>query len=84
MNWDQLAGKWLEAKGSIRQKWGKLTDDDLEVIAGSKDKFLGRVQARYGIAKEEAERQLDQWAMDAAPDDQPSSARAARERAAKR
>jgi uncharacterized protein YjbJ (UPF0337 family) len=48
-------------KGSVKQQWGKLTDDDLEVIAGSKDKFVGRLQERYGIKKEEAQRQLDAW-----------------------
>jgi len=61
MNWDQIAGKWTQAKGAIRQKWGKLTDDDLEVMAGSKDKFVGRIQERYGIAKEAAEAQADEW-----------------------
>jgi uncharacterized protein YjbJ (UPF0337 family) len=61
MNWDQIAGKWSQVKGGIRQKWGHLTDDDLEVIAGSKDKFVGRIQERYGIAKEEAERQVNEW-----------------------
>ncbi|MGA2983938.1 MAG: CsbD family protein [Terriglobia bacterium] len=61
MNWDQIAGKWSQIKGAVRQKWGKLTDDDLEVIAGSKDKLVGRIQERYGIAKEQAQRQLDEW-----------------------
>ena len=61
MNWDQISGKWSQVKGDIRQKWGKLTDDDLEVIAGSKDKLVGRIQERYGIQKEEAQRQLDNW-----------------------
>ncbi len=46
MNWDQIAGKWSQIKGGIRQKWGKLIDDDLEVIAGSKDKVVGRLQER--------------------------------------
>ena len=61
MNWDQIQGKWTQMKGSIKQKWGKLTDDDLDVIAGSKDKLVGRLQERYGIKKEEAQRQLDAW-----------------------
>jgi uncharacterized protein YjbJ (UPF0337 family) len=65
MNWDQIAGKWNQMKGEVRQKWGKLTDDDLEVAAGSKDKLIGRIQERYGIAKEEAQTQFDDWARTA-------------------
>jgi len=61
MNWDQIQGKWTQMKGAVKQQWGKLTDDDLEVIAGSKDKLVGRLQERYGIQKEEAQRQLDRW-----------------------
>jgi uncharacterized protein YjbJ (UPF0337 family) len=61
MNWDQIEGKWKQFKGSAKQKWAKLTDDDLELIAGNRDQFAGRLQERYGIAKEEAERQLDEW-----------------------
>ena len=61
MNWDQLQGKWKQSKGKVREKWGKLTDDDLDVIAGKRDQLVGRIQERYGIAKEEAEKQVDQW-----------------------
>lgn len=61
MNWDQVAGKWKQMKGSARQQWGKLTDDDLEQIAGNRDKFIGVLQQRYGIAKDEAQRQADDW-----------------------
>jgi uncharacterized protein YjbJ (UPF0337 family) len=61
MNWDQIEGKWTQMKGSVKQKWGKLTDDDLKVIAGSRDKLVGRIQERYGIKKEEAQRQCDEW-----------------------
>ena len=61
MNWDQIQGKWKQIKGTARQKWAKLTDDDLEFIAGNREHFAGRLQERYGIAKEEAERQLDEW-----------------------
>jgi uncharacterized protein YjbJ (UPF0337 family) len=61
MNWDQIQGKWKQLKGTARQKWAKLTDDDLEYIAGNREHFAGRLQERYGIAKEEAERQLDEW-----------------------
>lgn len=61
MNWDQIAGKWSQLKGGIRERWGRLTDDDLEVIAGNRDKFVGLVQERYGILKEDAERQINEW-----------------------
>jgi uncharacterized protein YjbJ (UPF0337 family) len=61
MNWDQIEGKWKQMKGSVKQKWGKLTDDDLDYIAGSRDKFVGRIQERYGIAKDEAQKQADEW-----------------------
>jgi len=62
MNWDQIQGKWKQAKGSLRQQWGKLTDDDLDMIAGSREKFVGLVQERYGIAREEAQKRADEWA----------------------
>lgn len=68
MNWDQIAGRWTQIKGEIREKWGRFTDDDLEVIAGSKDKFVGRFQVLYGIAKEEAEREVDDWLKEDRPD----------------
>jgi uncharacterized protein YjbJ (UPF0337 family) len=59
MNWDQVQGKWKQSKGKFREKWGKLTDDDLEVIAGNRDQLVGRIQERYGIAKEAAQQQAD-------------------------
>ena len=61
MNWDILEGKWKQMKGSVKKQWGKLTDDDLDYMAGSKDQFVGRLQERYGIAKDEAQRQADNW-----------------------
>lgn len=61
MNWDIVEGKWNQVKGSIRQKWGKITDSELETIAGEKDKFLGLIQERYGKRRDEAERELDDW-----------------------
>jgi uncharacterized protein YjbJ (UPF0337 family) len=61
MNSDQMAGKWKQMKGAVKTKWGKLTDDDLDVIAGQKEQLVGRIQERYGIAKEEAQRQVDDW-----------------------
>jgi len=51
----------MQMKGSIRQRWGKLTGDDLEIVAGSKDKLVDRIQGRYGMAKEDAEAQFDDW-----------------------
>jgi uncharacterized protein YjbJ (UPF0337 family) len=61
MNWDQMEGKWKQVKGSVKTRWGKLTDDDLDVIAGQKDQLVGRVQERYGIAKDQAQREVDDW-----------------------
>jgi uncharacterized protein YjbJ (UPF0337 family) len=61
MNWDVIEGKWKQVKGEVKSKWGKLTDDDLDVIAGNKDKFLGKLQERYGMSKDQAERDLDTW-----------------------
>ncbi len=61
MNWDQIKGNWKQFRGKARQQWGRLTDDDLEVAAGNRDEMIGRVQERYGIARDEAERQVAQW-----------------------
>ncbi len=61
MNQDTIGGKWMQFKGTIKERWGKLTDDDLDVIAGRRDQLLGKVQERYGIARDEAERQLQGW-----------------------
>ena len=61
MNWDQTEGMWKQLKGSVKQQWGKLTDDDLEQARGERDKLVGRIQERYGVAKDEASRQLDEW-----------------------
>jgi uncharacterized protein YjbJ (UPF0337 family) len=62
--WDQIAGKWKQLKGDVRTRWGKLTDDEVEEIAGQRDKLAGKIQERYGVAKEEANRQVDEWAED--------------------
>ena len=62
MNEDTIAGNWKQFKGKVKEQWGKLTDDDLVEIAGKRDQLAGKIQARYGIAKEEAERQLDDFA----------------------
>jgi uncharacterized protein YjbJ (UPF0337 family) len=61
VNWDQIKGKWTQFKGKAREQWGDLTDDDLEKAKGNREQLAGRIQERYGIAKEEAERQVDEW-----------------------
>ena len=61
MNWDTVEGQWKQLKGKIRSKWGKLTDSDLDVIGGKKDMLVGRLQERYGLKKDEAERDVDDY-----------------------
>ncbi len=61
MNWDQIKGKWTQFTGKAREQWGNLTDNDLERAAGNRDQLVGVIQERYGIAKEEAEKQVDDW-----------------------
>jgi uncharacterized protein YjbJ (UPF0337 family) len=61
MNEDRIQGNWKQVKGKVKEQWGKLTDDDLDVIAGKRDQLLGRIQERHGIAKDEAERQVEDF-----------------------
>lgn len=61
MAWDRVKGNWKQFKGEIKEQWGKLTDDELDQIEGKRDKLVGRIQERYGIAKDEAERQVSSW-----------------------
>jgi uncharacterized protein YjbJ (UPF0337 family) len=61
MNWDRIEGNWKQFKGSALQQWGKLTDDQLDVVAGKRDLLLGRIQEAYGITKDETEKQLAAW-----------------------
>lgn len=61
MNWDQIEGQWKDLKGSVREKWAKFTDDDVELIAGKKDRFVGKLQERYGLAKDRAELEVDDY-----------------------
>ena len=58
MNWDQIAGNWKQVKGVVRERWGKLTDDDVDVIAGKRDILLGKIQEKHGVAREVAEKEL--------------------------
>ena len=60
MNWDIVKGNWEQLKGEARVKWGKLTDNDWEVMAGSKDKLVGKLQEHYGLARDQAEKQVDE------------------------
>ncbi|WP_043750843.1 CsbD family protein [Imhoffiella purpurea] len=59
MNWEQIRGNWNQAKGELKMRWGKLTDDDLTMIDGERDKLVGSLQVKYGITKEEAMQQID-------------------------
>jgi uncharacterized protein YjbJ (UPF0337 family) len=59
VNWDQIRGNWNQAKGDLKVRWARLTDDDLAMIEGERDKLVGRLQELYGISKEEAERQVE-------------------------
>ena len=61
MNWDQVEGNWKQIRGKAKQMWADLTDDDLENIAGKRQELVGRLQAKYGIAKDKAEQQIDEW-----------------------
>jgi len=61
MNWDQIEGKWKQYSGKAKEKWGKLTDDDLTTIGGKRDQLIGRLQERYGMAREQAEKQIDEF-----------------------
>ncbi len=61
MNWDRIEGNWKQFKGKVKVQWGKLTDDQLDVIAGKRDSLAGKIQETYGISKEVAEKQLTDW-----------------------
>ena len=61
MNWDKIEGDWRQFKGKVQSQWGKLTNDDLDVINGNQQQLTGLLQKRYGIAKDEADKQLKTW-----------------------
>src|SRR5207253_2801542 len=61
MDWNQVEGNWKEVKGKVKQKWAKLTDDDLADINGQRDQLEGRLQKRYGYAKDQARKDVDDW-----------------------
>ena len=68
MNWDRIEGNWKQLKGKAKEQWGKLTDDDIDVIAGRRDQLAGKIQERYGVAKDEAEKQVSSWEHSAKDD----------------
>ncbi|MEQ8178135.1 MAG: CsbD family protein [Amphiplicatus sp.] len=61
MNSDKLQGEWKQLKGSVKEQWGKLTDDDVARVEGNYDQLVGKIQERYGVAREEAEKQVKEW-----------------------
>jgi uncharacterized protein YjbJ (UPF0337 family) len=61
MDWNRVEGNWKQFKGKIKEKWGQLTDDDLDQIAGKRDQLEGRIQERYGLAKDQVRRDVDDW-----------------------
>ena len=61
MNWDRVEGSWKQIKGKVQQQWGKLSNDDLNLVEGKRTELVGRIQERYGIQRDEAERQIDSW-----------------------
>ena len=61
MNWDQIEGNWKQFKGKVKEQWGKLTDDDLDVIRGKREQLVWKLQERYGYSKEQAEKAADDW-----------------------
>jgi uncharacterized protein YjbJ (UPF0337 family) len=72
MNWDQVEGKWKQYKGQVKEKWGKLTNDDLDLIDGKRQQIVGKIQERYGISKEAAEHQADEFVKSMKEEDQKS------------
>ena len=61
MNWDRVEGEWKQWKGKVQQQWGKLTNDDLDVIKGNRKQLAGKLQERYGKAEEDVDREVDDW-----------------------
>ncbi|WP_162381884.1 CsbD family protein [Citrobacter sp. NCU1] len=61
MNKDEVSGNWKQFKGKVKEQWGKLTDDDMTVIEGKRDQLVGKVQERYGYARDKAEKEVSDW-----------------------
>lgn len=61
MDWNQIEGNWKQFKGKVREKWGELTDDEVDQVQGNKDQLAGKIQAKYGKTKEQAEQEIEEW-----------------------
>jgi uncharacterized protein YjbJ (UPF0337 family) len=61
MNWDRVEGNWKQFKGNVKEQWGKLTNDQIDVIAGKRDQLAGKIQEAYGVSKDEAEKQISKF-----------------------
>ncbi|HLZ01699.1 MAG TPA: CsbD family protein [Bradyrhizobium sp.] len=61
MDWNRVEGNWKQFKGKIKEKWGQLTDDDLDQIAGRRDQLEGKLQERYGLSKDQVKKDIDDW-----------------------
>lgn len=61
MNWDIVQGNWTQWKGRLKEKWGDFTDDDIQMLDGRKDQLAGKIQERYGVARDQAEREIEEW-----------------------
>ncbi|MGB5086107.1 MAG: CsbD family protein [Methylocystis silviterrae] len=61
MNWDTIEGNWKKFTGTVKEQWGKLTDDDIARINGNREQLEGMIQERYGVAKDKAKEQVDSW-----------------------
>jgi uncharacterized protein YjbJ (UPF0337 family) len=61
MNWQRIEGNWKQLRGKVTEQWGKLTNDDFDVVNGRREQLAGKIQERYGIARDEAERQVSDW-----------------------
>ena len=59
--WDQIEGNWRQVKGEVQKQWGKLTNDELDEIKGDREKLLGKIQERYGIARDQVRKDIDDW-----------------------
>jgi uncharacterized protein YjbJ (UPF0337 family) len=83
MNWDQVEGNWKQLKGKARQKWGQLTDDELDRVSGRREELVGLIQERYGKARDQAEREVNEW-RDRLDDDRTTTERSTSDRSSGR